>query len=117
VLTRRTRARRKRILGWPIVAANFRSGWVSCFGVESGDFLLEVEFSYRVEDSEHSGEYIHHLRTEEEARNLLRSLKRGPFYIRYDPASPSEYVVDPYRDVWVPQQQEPPPEHNATEVM
>lgn len=87
-----------------MVAANFLSGSVSPFATgEAQDFLLEVGFSYHVGGSEHRGEYVHHLRTEQEAIDLRKSLKQGPFYIRYDPASPSEYVVDPYRDVWVPQ--------------
>ncbi len=49
-----------------------------------------------------AGEYTEEFRTQEEANKLLQSLERGPFYVRYNPVSPSDYVVDPYRDVWFP---------------
>lgn len=110
-LMRRYRARQKRILSadWPMVAANFLSGAINTLRTVSAEmgeattFRLRVDFSYHAKDSERRGEYTHDFRIEQEAIDLLRSLKQGPFYIRYDPASPSEYVVDPYRDVWVPQ--------------
>jgi len=107
VLALRFRARRKRELSasWPIVAGIFRSGVVSPFRT-AGDainFRLNMAFSYHIGDSEHSGKYVHEFSTEADAVGLMRSLDQGPLYVRYDPVSPSDYVVDPVRDVWVPQ--------------
>jgi hypothetical protein len=81
----------------------FRSGAVSPFRAgyagEATNFRLNGEFSYRVGNSVHPGEYFHKFGTEEDGLALLRSLQQGPFYIRYDHVSPSEYIVDPYHDV------------------
>jgi hypothetical protein len=62
-------------------------------------FRLTVNLSYRVADSEYPGEYTHEFRSEEDAASLLRSLENGPLYVRYNPASPSDHAVDPFRDV------------------
>lgn len=109
VLALRFRAKRKHKLSveWPMVAGIFRSGVVSAFRTGNmGDainYRLTMEISYRVGDSEHPGEYIHEFHTEEDAVALMRSLERGPLFVRYDPVSPSQYLIDPYRDVRAPQ--------------
>jgi len=69
---------------------------------DSTRFRLQAAFSYTVVDTTCAGEYTEEFRTEEEADQLLQSLERGPFYVRYNPVSPRDYVVDPYRDVWFP---------------
>jgi hypothetical protein len=69
----RLRARRKRMLSvqWPMIEGIFRSGAVSPFRAgyagEATNFRLNVEFSYRVGNSVHPGEYVHKFRTEEDA--------------------------------------------------
>jgi hypothetical protein len=108
VLMLRYRAWRRRNLSvqWPLVAGTFRSGVVSSFRTgymgDSVRFRLSVEFSYHVGDSVYPGIYVQGFGTEEDAAALMRSLEQGPLYVRYDPDTPSENVVDPYRDVYVP---------------
>ena len=109
LLVPRVRTRRKRLLSvqWPIVNGTFLSGTISPFRTgymgEATNFRLRVEFSHCVGDSKYLGEYIHEFIAEEDAAALLRSLEQGPLYVRHNPLSPSDYAVDPYRDVWVPQ--------------
>lgn len=62
-------------------------------------FELTVVFTYRVNNEIFSGAYTDDFRAQREAERMLRSLKNGPLYVRYDPKKPSYSVVDPYRDV------------------
>lgn len=90
-----------------MVPGIFRSGLVNPFRTgEMGEaicYRLRVQLSYRVRDLEHPGEYVHEFSTEDEAVALMRSMEQGPFYFRYNPVSPSDCAIDPYRDVWAPQ--------------
>ena len=103
-------ARRKRALSadWPMVSATFRSGTIRTLLEEgwgqSTNIRLTAELSYRVNGSQHPAEYSERFHTEQEAAKMLRSLEQGPLYVRYDPISPSRYVIDPYRDVYIPHQ-------------
>ena len=89
-----------------MIAGTFKSGSIDPvrdgYMGEGTKFRLQAEFSYGVADSTYSGEYARDFLTEDEAISLQRSLHQGPLYVRYNPASPAEYVLDPYRDVWQP---------------
>ena len=109
MLSRAFLAWRKRTLSvdWPMVPATFRSSTISTLLDESWgqstNIRLTVELSYSVNGSEHLAEYSERFHTEQQAAKMLRSLEQGPSYVRYDPISPSRYVIDPYRDVCIPQ--------------
>ncbi len=62
-------------------------------------FELTAVFSYKVNDEVYRGEYTEDFGAEREAQQILRSLKNGPLYLRYDPKKPSDSALDPYRDV------------------
>ena len=62
-------------------------------------FELTAVFSYKVNDEIYSGQYTEDFGTDLEAQQILRSLKNGPLYVRYDPQKPSDDVLDPCRDV------------------
>ncbi len=66
-------------------------------------FELTADFSYKVNNEVYSGEYTEDFRAEREAQQILRSLKNGPLYVRYDPKKPSDNALDPYRDVCPPE--------------
>ena len=91
---------------WPMVKAVFRSGAVTEEMVrgEFGGivFLAEDQYSYSVLGTEYRGTYTEEFLTREEAEHLLRSLKQGPLLVRYNPAAPEDYFMDPYRDVREP---------------
>jgi len=97
---------------WPIADGFFQSATVNSFRTgyagEGVKFRLRVEFSYQIGDFVHAGVYIQDFGAQEDALALVRSLERGPLCVRYDPVSPSRYVIDPYRDVWLPEAQNVP---------
>jgi hypothetical protein len=74
----------------------FRTGYMG----DAVNYRLTIEFAYTTSTAEHRGEYTHNFRSEAAARQLLKSLEHGPLYVRYNPESPSDYTLDPYRDVW-----------------
>ncbi len=108
VLISRLRAYRKRIqsVEWPMISATFKSGSIDPFQGgyigEGTKFRLKAEFSYSVADAVYPGNYVRDFLAEDDAASLQQSLKQGPVYIRYNPVSPAEYILDPYRDVWQP---------------
>ena len=89
---------------WPMAKANFLSGAVTSevVGSEYEVFLTEILFNYSVLEVEFQGKYVEEFRTREEAEQMLRSLKQGPLLVRYNPAAPEDYFMDPYRDVREP---------------
>ena len=62
-------------------------------------YRLTAFFSYRVGDQTYEGEYTEDFRSLSDARQILRSRKNGPLYVRYDPAKPWDSVLNPYRDL------------------
>jgi hypothetical protein len=98
--------KRKRSVDWPMIGGTFQSGSIEPirggYAGEGVNFRLKVEYSYAVQDSAYSGKYTREFLTEDEAISLQRSLKQGPLYVRYNPVSPADCVLDPYRDVWQP---------------
>jgi hypothetical protein len=105
ILRFRRRQKKIRSVQWPMIGGSFKTGSISpfrCGAGESINFRLSVEFSYRVGERMYPGTFVQEFPTEGDAASLLKSLEQGPLYIRYDPASPTEYVLDPYRDVWQP---------------
>ena len=70
---------------------------------------LKVWFTYQARESQFDGEYDEICSSREEAEHLARSLKNGPFYVRYDPWDNGSYSVHIYRDVT-------PQPVNATDV-
>lgn len=108
MLLLRLRAYRKRLrsVQWPMIRGSFKSGSIEPlrggYAGEGVNFRLKVEFSYAVQDSTYSGKYTRDFLTEDEAISLQRSLQQGPVYVRYNPVSHDDSVLDPYRDVWQP---------------
>jgi len=62
-------------------------------------FITEVFYSYSVRGTTFSGQYSEQFQTRDEAEHMLRSLKQGPLFARYNPGAPGDYFMDPYRDV------------------
>ena len=100
----RAQGKRRRSAAWPMVGGAVQAGHIEPFRTgylgEGINFRLTVQFSYVADEQTYSGEFLRDFRTEEEALSLLRSLEKGPVYVRHDPSCPSTYVLDPYRDVW-----------------
>jgi len=96
--------RRRVSASWPMVKAIFGSGSVTQERVSKGEFsgvvfLTEIFYSYSVLGIAYSGRYSEQFRTRDEAEQMLRSFKQGPLFVRYNPAAPADYFMDPYRDV------------------
>jgi hypothetical protein len=89
-----------------MIAGRFKSAFITPFQAgymgEGTKFRLKVEFSYVVEGYAYSGKYARDFLIEDEAIGLWRSLQQGSLYVRCNPASPADYVFDPYRDAWQP---------------
>ncbi len=62
---------------------------------------LSVQFHYVVSGMTFQGCYAEDF-GEGAAIQMERSLKNGPLFVRYNPADPSDYFLDPYRDVRMP---------------
>ncbi len=62
-------------------------------------YRLELWFSYAVAKRQYQGSYSEQFPYRSEAEHMLVSLKEGPLLVRYNPAVPSDYFIDPYRDV------------------
>ena len=109
LLRLRTWRKQKRSADWPLVDGVVESSEIEPYQTgghtDATRFRLTVAFSYQTEGFEHSGKYTNDFTAWRDAENLLRSLENGPFYVRYNPDSPSDHFVDPYRDVWQPGRQ------------
>jgi hypothetical protein len=102
----RLRWRRRGIASktWPLISANYEDGSIEVIRSEHSPrggsaYALEVQFSYVACGSRYSGSYCERFRNRAEAQGVLGSLERGPLLVRYNPSDPSEYYIDPYRDV------------------
>ena len=86
---------------WPMVPGTFIDGKISLAqgGTRGADCNLTVWFSYNVNQERNDGYYEETFFNLDEAQQMLESLKNGPVFVRFDPAHPSKYVIDPYRDV------------------
>lgn len=94
---------------WPWAAATLVDGrvhvWQGQYQVWSGKWLeaysILAKFTYLAEGETYHGWYWKWLGGcgQEEANNLLQSLRQGPLYVRYRPSKPKDYVCDPFRDV------------------
>ena len=62
-------------------------------------FELTAYFSYTAKNEIYEGKYMEDFLYGSQAEQLLRSLKNGPLYVRYNPTQPWVSVLDPYRDV------------------
>ena len=91
------RRRSEASLGWPMVPANIDAIGVS-EDVEGGG-RLDLMFSYVIADQEYRGRYSKTSIYRRDAEQLMTSLQKGPLYVRYNPSDPSDYLIDPYRDV------------------
>ena len=89
------RQRHDASIRWPMVPAKFETGDVSV-GENSRLHLL---FSYMVDGREYPGHFVETSLLRGNYYDLMRSFKQGPLYVRYNPSDPSDYVLDPYRDV------------------
>ena len=87
---------------WPVVPAVFidgKLGWRES-GSQSPRYpQVEVSFSYNVEGNQFGGHYEEVFMKLEEAQQVLKSLKDGPLFVRFDPNNPADNVMDPYADV------------------
>jgi hypothetical protein len=85
-------------------SGKFKSGTVAKSARGTGEtvadaFELTAHFSYTAKDENYEGTYTEDFLYGSQAEQLLRSLKNGPLYIRYNPTQPWISVLDPYRDV------------------
>jgi hypothetical protein len=95
--------RRLMTLQWPVVTAKIvhsaagkrpsRSNEGAIVGV------VIVDFEYAVDGQVFAGNCEEEFPTPELAKRQLANYLALPFYIRYDPSDPSDFSVDPYRDV------------------
>ena len=89
---------------WPMVPGTFENGAVTRVRRSKHTvFELTAVFSYKVNDENYNGEYTEDFGVEPEAQQILRSLRNGPLYVRYNPKKPSGNALDPYRDVRPPE--------------
>jgi hypothetical protein len=105
-LLKKLRARRKRRLAvnWPSALATvFRSELHEFKMVEAGTlYRVDFRYSYKAADELLSelffGRYTEDFHSRDEGGIALMSLTQRPLYVRYNPAVPSEYHMDPYKD-------------------
>jgi hypothetical protein len=83
-------------LAWPMVGAKFEAGSVSGGDVDS---RLDLIFSYMVSGKEYRGHFTETSVLRGNYEDLLKSFKQGPLYVRYNPSDPSDYLMNPYRDM------------------
>lgn len=91
---------------WPLISATFENGLTEVIRSERAGrggpvYALDLQFSYVVCGRRYSGSYRERFRNRSEAEDVLWSLEEGPLLVRYNPSDPSEYYIDPYRDVRV----------------
>ncbi len=89
---------------WPTVPGRFNNGTVAKSARGTGDtaadvYELTAYFSYTANDEIYEGKYTEDFLYGSQAQQLLRSLKNGPLYVRYNPIEPWVSLLDPYRDV------------------
>jgi hypothetical protein len=86
----------RRSANWQLAKAKYEHGDISYALVDGSRIpYLKVDFTYNVSGKRYEGQF----EFRGEGEHLARSLKNGPFIIRYNPDAPEEYFVDPYRDV------------------
>jgi hypothetical protein len=86
------------------VSGKFEKGAVAKSARGTGEavadvFELTACFLYKAKDEIYEGKYTEDFLYGSPAEQLLRSLKNGPLYVRYNPTEPWVSVLDPYRDV------------------
>jgi len=99
-------ARRKLRLArhWPSANATvYRSELHEFKMVESGTlYRVDLRYSYKAAEELCSelffGRYTEDFHSRDEGEIALMSLTQRPLYVRYNPAAPSEYLMDPYKD-------------------
>jgi hypothetical protein len=99
-------AHRKRRLArhWPTAHATvYRSELHEFKMVEAGTlYRVDLRYSYKAADELLSelffGRYTEDFHSRDEGEIALMSLTQRPLYVRYNPAVPSEYLMDPYKD-------------------
>ena len=79
-----------------MVAAKFEAGSVTG---RDADCRLDLIFSYMVLGKEYRGHFTETSVLRGNYQDLLQSFEQGPLYVRYNPSDPSDYLMDPYRDV------------------
>jgi hypothetical protein len=105
-LLKKLRARRKRLLArlWPTAHATvYRSELHEFKMVEAGTlYRVDLRYSYKAADELLSelffGRYTEDFHSRDEGEIALMSLTQRPLYVRYNPAVPSEYLMNPYKD-------------------
>ena len=90
-----------------MVPGKFKNGTVAKSARGTGETVADVfevtaYFSYTAKDEIYEGKYTEDFLYGSQAEQLLRSLKNGPLYVRYNPTEPWVSVLDPYRDVRSP---------------
>lgn len=65
-------------------------------------YLLQVNYRYEAAGQTHHGSYQSRFVWREDAEKLVESLQNGPLFVRYNPDEPSDYFLDPYQDVRMP---------------
>jgi hypothetical protein len=86
-------------LEWPLIVGNMDRATLDeaeagYLGVNAS-YILEVHFTYNINNTEYVGKYSRTFWFRSEAQDLCRSLREGPLLIRYNPANPEDYFIDP----------------------
>lgn len=88
---------------WPRVPGSFVDGKITLLRSKTATVpQLMIWFVYSADGGRWDGYYEETFNTLEDAEQILESLKTGPLFVRYNPADPAKYFVDPYADVRSP---------------
>jgi hypothetical protein len=99
------RKRRSAIsLSWPLADATIEKSSIQRNDGPEGrvSWTVTVNFSYCPPPELRwlAGIYAEELGSKAEAETQLLSLRERRLYVRYNPSEPSQYLMDPYRDVF-----------------
>jgi hypothetical protein len=99
----RKRWKRAASARWPMVAAEIvhsaAGEMPSRNKADAVVGVLHLDFEYVVTGTTYRGHCEEEFPNAAEAKRQLTNYLSLPFYIRYDPANPPDFSVDPYRNV------------------
>ena len=93
--------KRRKSKNWPMTPGTFVDGKISLVQEARGGATcnLTVWFSCNVNAEPNDGCCEENFFSLDEAQQMLDSLKEGPLFVRFNPAHPAKYFIDPYQDV------------------
>ncbi len=90
----------KQSLGWPMVEMTGEKGNIreTCGPDEVTRYQLHMPYSYMVGHRRYSGWYFEEFNSLQDAQLARTTLAERKLLVRYDPANPSDSLLEPYRD-------------------